>query len=135
MAEVLREQLHLTGTKIGCGQGQCGCCMPGVVVSAKALLGENPNPSRQDVRAWFQANHNACRCNGYKPIVDAVMDAAKVLRGEMPRETLEFAMPADGRIWRTSYPRPSAVAKVHARSLSRRPPGDGREGQDAALGA
>ena len=75
--------------------------MPGVVVSAKALLNENPNPSRQDVRAWFQTNHNACRCNGYKPIVDAVMDAAKVLRGEMPREALEFAMPADGRIWGT----------------------------------
>ena len=167
LADVLRDQLHMTGTKIGCGQGQCGACsvildgklarscvtnmkrvpdeacvttvegigspdnlhpvqlalvahgapqcgfcMPGVVVSAKALLDENPGPTRQEVRGWFQAHRNACRCDGYKPIVDAVMDAARVIRGEMPREALEFVLPAEGRIWGTAFPRPTAVAKV-----------------------
>jgi len=167
LAEVLREQLGMTGTKIGCGQGQCGACSvimdgklirscvtkmkrvpegarimtieglgapgrldpiqlawiahggaqcgycsPGFIVSAKALLSETPKPTRDEVRNWFQKNNNACRCTGYKPLVDAVMDAAKVMRGEMAIEDLEFKMPADGRILGTKYPRPSAVAKV-----------------------
>ena len=42
---------------------------------------------------------NVCRCTGYKPLVDAVMDAAKVLRGEMRREQLMFKVPEDGHIW------------------------------------
>ncbi len=94
------------------GAAQCGFCSPGFIVSAKALLDTNPNPSRQEVRAWFQKNRNACRCTGYKPLVDAVMAAAKVLRGEMTMENLEFKIPEDGRILGTRYPRPSALAKV-----------------------
>jgi aldehyde oxidoreductase len=94
------------------GAAQCGFCMPGFVVSTKALLDQNPNPTREQVRAWFTQHHNACRCNGYKPTIDAVMDAAKVLRGEMPKEALEYKPTADGRIWGSSYPRPTAVAKV-----------------------
>ncbi|MFZ0131271.1 MAG: molybdopterin-dependent aldehyde oxidoreductase, partial [Desulfobacterales bacterium] len=69
-------------------------------------------PSRQKVREWFKKHRNACRCTGYKPLVDAVMDAAKVVRGEMTLKDLSFKLPADGRIWGTAYPRPSAVAKV-----------------------
>jgi aldehyde oxidoreductase len=119
--------LGLTGTKVGCGQGQCGCCnvilddklvrscvtkmgkvpegasvitiegvgnpdnlspvqlawmvhggaqcgfcTPGFVVSTKALLEENPKPSREDIREWFQVHRNACRCTGYRQLVDAV---------------------------------------------------------------
>ncbi len=94
------------------GGVQCGFCSPGFIVSAKALLDSNPNPTRQEVRAWFQRQRNACRCTGYKPQVDAVMAAAKVLRGEMPVKDLEFKMPKDGRIFGTGYPRPSAVAKA-----------------------
>ncbi len=167
LATVLREQLGMTGTKVGCGQGQCaacnvivdgklvrscitklsrvvdgaavttiegigtpaglhplqlawiahGCaqcgfCSPGFIVSAKALLDENPSPTREAIRDWFQKHRNACRCTGYKPIVDAVMDAAKVLRGEMAADELNFKIPADGRIWGTKYPRPTAIAKV-----------------------
>ncbi len=167
LADVLRNQLGLTGTKIGCNQAQCGCCSvvldnklvrscvtkmskvpegasvttiegigtpgnlhpiqlawiihggaqcgfcsPGFIVSTKALLAENPNPSRDQVRDWFNTHRNACRCTGYKPLVDAVMDAAKVMRGEMKVEALLFKMPADGEIWGSKYPRPSAVAKV-----------------------
>jgi len=167
LANVLRGQLGLTGTKVGCGRGecgacnvimddklvrscitkmervpdgarvttiegigtpdslhalqlawivhggaQCGFCTPGFIVSAKALLAQNPNPFRDEVREWFNTHRNACRCTGYKPIVDAVMDAAKVMRGEMAASELLFRMPADGEIWGSKYPRPSAVAKV-----------------------
>ena len=59
------------------GAAQCGFCTPGFIVSAKALLDSNPAPSREEVRDWFQKHHNICRCTGYKPLVDAVMDAAR----------------------------------------------------------
>ena len=94
------------------GGAQCGFCTPGFIVSAKALLAENPSPTRDQVRDWFDTHRNACRCTGYKQLVDAVMDAARVLRGEMKAEALMFSMPADGEIWGTKYPRPTAVAKV-----------------------
>jgi aldehyde oxidoreductase len=97
---------------VAAGAAQCGFCTPGFVVSIKALLDQNPNPTREQVRAWFSQHHNACRCTGYKPIVDAVMEAAKVLRGETKREDLEFKMPADGQIWGSKYPRPTAMAKA-----------------------
>lgn len=167
LADVLRRQLLLTGTKVSCNEGhcgacsvildgklvrscivkmkkvpefasivtvegigtpqklhpiqkalilhgaaQCGFCIPGFVVSIKALLEKNASPTREEVRTWFQKNLNACRCTGYKPIVDAVMDAAAVLRGDCPEDSLDFKLPEDGRIWGTGYPRPSAVAKV-----------------------
>ena len=94
------------------GAAQCGFCTPGFVVSTKALLDKNPSPTREEVRAWFTQHHNACRCTGYKPIVDAVMDAAAVLRGEKKMEDLLFKMPDDGRIWGSKYPRPTAEQKV-----------------------
>ena len=154
LADVLRKQLLLTGTKVSCNDGhcgacsvilegklvlaclvkmskvpdgasivtvegigtpekmhpiqvafavfgaaQCGFCTPGMVVSAKALLDGNPNPTREEVRAWLTQHHNACRCTGYKPVVDAIMEAAKVMRGEMKLSDLEYKLPADGKIW------------------------------------
>ena len=66
------------------GGAQCGFCTPGFIVSAYGLLLKNPSPTREEVRTWFQAHHNVCRCTGYKPLVDAVMAAAEVLRGEKP---------------------------------------------------
>ncbi|MGD9209484.1 MAG: molybdopterin-dependent oxidoreductase [Desulfobacteraceae bacterium] len=167
LAAVLREHLFLTGTKVGCGKGecgacsvilnnklvrycivkmkkvaddsqiitiegigtpdnlhplqhawikyngaQCGFCSPGFIVSAKALLDQNSSPSREEVRDWFQKNHNACRCTGYKPLVDATMEAAAVLQGEKAAENLSFKMPTDGKIWGTKYPRPGALGRV-----------------------
>ncbi|MGE4506166.1 MAG: 2Fe-2S iron-sulfur cluster-binding protein, partial [Desulfovibrionaceae bacterium] len=97
---------------IAFGGAQCGFCSPGFIVSTVGLLESNPNPSREEVRDWFQKHRNACRCTGYKPLVDAVMAAAKVMRGEMSMEDLQFKIPVDGRIWGTNYPRPSGVAKV-----------------------
>lgn len=167
LADVLRKQLKLTGTKVGCGEGQCGACSvlmdgkvvrscvtkmkrvnddarimtiegvgqpdnlhplqkswmvhgaaqcgfcsPGFIVSAKGLLDQNENPSREDVRDWFQRHRNACRCTGYKPLVDAVMDAGKVLRGEMQAEKLEYILPEGQSALGSSLPRPTAMAKV-----------------------
>ena len=126
--EMLRDELHLTGSKYGCGEGecgactvnveglsinsclmfaadcdgreivtieglasdphtealkksfvaygavQCGFCTPGMVVAAKALLDENPEPTTSEVRRAISGN--LCRCTGYQQIVDAVMAAA-----------------------------------------------------------
>lgn len=167
LANVLRGQLHMTGTKVGCGKAQCGACSvivdgkvirscvtkmkrvaddavittiegvgtkehlhplqlawmihgaaqcgfcsPGFIVSAKALLEQNVNPTRDEVRDWFQKHRNACRCTGYVPLIDAVMEAARLMRGEVTVEELWCKLPADGRIWGTEYIRPSALAKV-----------------------
>ncbi|MBR4741281.1 MAG: molybdopterin-dependent oxidoreductase, partial [Desulfovibrio sp.] len=94
------------------GAAQCGFCTPGFIVSSKALLDENPNPTREDVRNWFNKHHNICRCTGYKPLVDAVMDAAAVLRGEKTIDDITYKEPADGSVWGTRRPRPNAIAKV-----------------------
>lgn len=129
---VLREKLNLTGTKEGCGVGdcgactvivdgaaynsclllairmegkkiqtieglaeggdlhplqksfvehgglQCGYCTPGMILSAKALLDENPDPSEAEIRTAIAGN--LCRCTGYKKIVDAIKAAAVEIR-------------------------------------------------------
>ena len=54
---------------------QCGICTPGFLVSAKALLDQEPNPSEQRIRFWLSGN--LCRCTGYDKIVRAVQDAAE----------------------------------------------------------
>lgn len=56
------------------GALQCGICTPGFIVSAKALLDHNPDPTEHDVRLWLAGN--LCRCTGYDKIVRAVLDAA-----------------------------------------------------------
>jgi aerobic-type carbon monoxide dehydrogenase small subunit (CoxS/CutS family) len=56
---------------------QCGFCTPGMVMTAKALLEVNPAPSREDVVHWLEGS--ICRCTGYEPIVDAVLDAAEAM--------------------------------------------------------
>ena len=53
---------------------QCGICTPGFLLSAKALLDRNPDPSEDEVRHWLAGN--LCRCTGYDKIVRAVLDAA-----------------------------------------------------------
>jgi len=129
LIDVLRENLGLTGTKQGCGEGecgactvivdnravnsclypaleiegrnvitieglhgdrhqlssiqqafvdqgaiQCGFCTPGMIISTKALLDSNPNPSEDEIRDALQGN--LCRCTGYIQIIEAVKQAA-----------------------------------------------------------
>ena len=128
LLEVLREDLDLTGTKAGCGAGecgsctvimdgkavlsclvlavnaegkevltieglargdelhplqesfiekwgfQCGFCTPGMLMSAKALLDENPNPTEDEVKEAIASN--ICRCTGYVKPIEAIMDAS-----------------------------------------------------------
>jgi len=132
LLDVLREDLHLTGTKYGCGEGrcgactvlmdgkrilscvtpvamadkkaittieglakgdtlhpvqeafleegalQCGYCASGMILTAAALLQENPNPNDEQIVAGM--NGNICRCNGYVKIVNAVRKAAQKMR-------------------------------------------------------
>ena len=59
---------------------QCGFCTPGMIMSAKALLDENPDPTTLQVRTAISGN--LCRCTGYQQIVDSVMTAAKAMRSE-----------------------------------------------------
>lgn len=132
MLDVLRNDLGLTGSKEGCGSGdcgacsitldgrlvcsclmlaaeaegcevrtiegmaegetlhplqqkfletaalQCGICTPGMLVAAKALLEQNPDPSETEVRFWLAGN--LCRCTGYDKIVRAVLETAADLQ-------------------------------------------------------
>lgn len=167
LSDVLRKQLHLLGTKVACGKGecgacsvimngkvvracitrmkrvpdeaqiitiegvgtakqlhplqlawmyhgaaQCGFCTPGFIVSSKALLDQNINPTRQEVREWFAKNRNLCRCTGYKPLVDAVMDAAAMMRGEKDVKDFWYGLPQGGSMMGSSVVRTNAVEKV-----------------------
>ncbi|NLM52769.1 MAG: molybdopterin-dependent oxidoreductase [Firmicutes bacterium] len=95
------------------GGAQCGFCSPGFIVSAYGLLSENLNPTREEVRAWFEKHRNVCRCTGYKPLVDAVMAAAKVMRGEATMEDITYDFSQEkGGIYGSRYPRPTALGKV-----------------------
>ena len=53
---------------------QCGFCTPGMLLAAKALLDRNPSPSREEVVEAISGN--ICRCTGYEPIINAILDAA-----------------------------------------------------------
>ncbi len=59
---------------------QCGICTPGMIMSAKALLDDNPAPTRDEIR--YHLAGNLCRCTGYQKIVDAVEAAAEAIRAE-----------------------------------------------------
>ena len=59
---------------------QCGFCTPGMMITLKALLIDNPNADEAEIRDAISGN--LCRCTGYETIVDAALDAARVLRGE-----------------------------------------------------
>jgi aerobic-type carbon monoxide dehydrogenase small subunit (CoxS/CutS family) len=134
LLQLLRDQVHLTGAKLGCDVGdcgactvivdgkavnaclmlaaqlngrqvltieglagkdrlhplqkafeesgalQCGFCGPGVILSAKVLLDENPDPSTHEIRDALAGN--LCRCTGYAKMIEAVQDAARMMRGE-----------------------------------------------------
>lgn len=61
---------------------QCGYCSCGMIMAAKALLDRNARPTRDEVVEAIAGN--ICRCTGYEPIIEAILDAAGRLRGEPP---------------------------------------------------
>src|SRR5713226_4443294 len=95
LLDVLREQLRLTGTKEGCGEGvatgdqlhrvqqafiecggaQCGICTPGMVLAAVNLLEHTPNPTEAEIRNGLAGN--LCRCTGYMKIFESVVRACQ----------------------------------------------------------
>jgi carbon-monoxide dehydrogenase small subunit len=73
------DELHpLQQAFADCHGLQCGFCTPGFLISALHLLTENPDPSREQIRAGLSGN--ICRCTGYAGIVDAVRQAAITIR-------------------------------------------------------
>ncbi len=60
------------------GAVQCGFCIPGMVMCGKALIDQNPDPTRDEIA--FAIRNNICRCTGYKKIIDAIELAAKLIR-------------------------------------------------------
>jgi aldehyde oxidoreductase len=70
------------------GGVQCGFCAPGMVMAARALLLVHPNPTRSQIKKAI--DRNLCRCTGYKKIIDAILLAAAVLRGDglFPEESV-----------------------------------------------
>lgn len=62
------------------GGAQCGYCTPGMLMMSKALLDENPDPTEEDIR--FALSGNLCRCTGYAKIIQAVQDAAAMMRSK-----------------------------------------------------
>jgi len=65
------------------GAAQCGYCIPGMIMSAKALLDEHPHPTDQEIREGLSGN--LCRCTGYIRIFEAIQNAAQELDAEKER--------------------------------------------------
>ncbi len=61
------------------GAIQCGFCTPGMILTAKGLLDENPNPAEEEIRRAISGN--ICRCTGYVKIIDAIRTVARKKRG------------------------------------------------------
>ena len=81
--EGLSDGVHLHPIQqafIDVGAVQCGYCTPGMVMSAKALLDKNPDPTEAEIRAGI--SNNLCRCTGYVKIVRAIQLAARRMQKE-----------------------------------------------------
>src|SRR5437868_13180162 len=65
------------------GAAQCGYCTPGILLTAKALLAHEPDPSPERIKEAISGN--LCRCTGYQQIEEAIADGARRMRDESPR--------------------------------------------------
>jgi carbon-monoxide dehydrogenase small subunit len=92
LGELRRDIVAIEGLKIGPelhpiqkafiqdGGAQCGYCTPGMLMMSKALLDENPNPTEEEIR--YALSGNLCRCTGYAKIIQAVQEAAVMIRNK-----------------------------------------------------
>ena len=73
------EELHpVQRAFVDSGSVQCGFCTPGMIITTKAMLDENPDPSEEDIKHYLAGN--LCRCTGYTKIVDGVKNATKNIK-------------------------------------------------------
>ena len=80
-----RDRLHAVQKAFeDTGALQCGFCGPGAIMASKALLDDNPNPSVKEIRDALSGS--LCRCTGYTKMIDAVQEAASVLRNEATKQ-------------------------------------------------
>ncbi|MBL8058295.1 MAG: molybdopterin-dependent oxidoreductase, partial [Anaerolineales bacterium] len=107
-------QLHpLQAAFVQGGAPQCGFCIPGVILTAKALIDVNPDPSEADIKAALKDTY--CRCAGYSFIVSAIQAAAHTVRTGAPLPALIHPLPEVKeplKVIGRPLPRPDAVAKV-----------------------
>jgi len=101
------------------GAVQCGFCIPGMLLSAKALLDEEPRATEADVVRHLRGN--LCRCSGYRKIVDAVVACAarpgpRASDAHRPRDTADAGAPGPFRVVGHSVRRPDALDKVMGRA-------------------
>jgi aerobic-type carbon monoxide dehydrogenase small subunit (CoxS/CutS family) len=76
-----QDELHVLQKKfLELGAFQCGFCTPGLIVTAKALLAENPDPTESEVRDAIRGN--LCRCTGYVKVIEAILAAAAEIRSQ-----------------------------------------------------
>ena len=90
------------------GAIQCGFCTPGMMMAAKALLDEKPNPSVEEIKAALR--RILCRCTGYKKIIEAVQLAGRFLRKEITPD--QVRPDPNGPKIGVNHPRPSAILKA-----------------------
>ncbi len=90
------------------GAVQCGFCTPGMIMAAKVLLDQNPDPGRNDIKQALR--RNLCRCTGYTNIIDAVRLAARFKRGEITPDAVRPG--AAAAALGVSHTSPSAMIKA-----------------------
>ncbi len=119
--------LHpLQQTMADLGAAQCGYCTPGILMTAKALLAENPSPTDGEIRQALAGN--LCRCTGYHKIVEAIEGAAALMRGEdwvAPREVLYGAVEPRQPTPPTPHPPGEGRKTKTILTLPPHPPGEG----------
>ncbi|MBU0704705.1 MAG: molybdopterin-dependent oxidoreductase, partial [Chloroflexi bacterium] len=96
------------------GAIQCGFCTPGMVMAGKALLDKNPDPTEAEIKKALKPN--LCRCTGYRPIVAAVREAARMLRDGVTEIPAGELYPADDQVVGRGVARVDGVDKVTGRT-------------------
>lgn len=90
------------------GAIQCGFCTPGMIMAAKVLLDENPNPAPEDIKKALR--RNLCRCTGYTKIIEAVQLAGRFIRGETTPDAVRPKPTASP--FGVNHPRPTSMLKA-----------------------